>query len=81
MEIKTYEMHGRRMMVEFECRRCKKTEARSLEECMKEVSEGFNGLHDLKPPKGWRDGGFYCPLFCPQCAEKYDLFMSRKGGE
>ena len=79
MELKGYETHGRKLMVEFKCYRCKKTEIRSLEECMKEATEYFRGLYDLKPPKGWEDGGFYYPMFCPDCKKAYEDFM--KGGE
>ena len=79
MTITNYETKGRKLMVEFKCQRCEKTELRSLEDCMEEVRiSGYNGLYDLNPPKGWRNGGYYPPLFCPECAKKYDLFM--KGG-
>lgn len=79
MEIKSCETHGRKLMVEFKCQRCGKTEIRPLEDCMEEVrTSGFRALYDLNPPKGWRNGGFYYPLFCPECEKAYDLFM--KGG-
>ena len=78
MEITKFESHGRRLMVEFTCHRCKKTAIRRLNDCMKEV-EYFRELYDLRPPKDWKDGGFYYPTFCPECAKAYDLFM--KGGD
>lgn len=78
-QIKSYETHGRKLMVEFKCYRCKKTETRPLEDCVNEKKEGYIDLYDLNPPKDWRNGGFYYPMFCPQCAREYDLFM--KGGE
>lgn len=79
MTLVRYESHGRKLMVEFKCYRCKKTEIRSLEECMEEVAEYFQGLYDLKPPKEWKDGGFYYPMFCPKCAKENEMFL--KGGE
>ena len=73
MKIDRFESHGRRLMVEFTCRRCRTTAIRPLEDCLAECD--YNGLTDLKPPKDWRDGGFYYPLFCKECAEKYDRFL------
>lgn len=74
MEIKSFEEHGRKILVEFTCYRCKKTATRPLEDCRpKEYS--VRGLYDLIPPKGWEDGGFYYPLFCPDCREDYKAFM------
>lgn len=66
-------------MVEFKCYRCGSTAIRPLEECMKETSEYYRDLYDLKPPQEWKNGGFYYPLFCPECAKAYELFM--KGGQ
>lgn len=75
MKIERYETHGRKLLVEFKCYRCKTTATRTLEECMNDASEYYQELYDLKPPKEWKDGGFYYPLFCPECSRKYDLFM------
>ena len=80
MQTKQDETHGRRLLVEFKCYRCKTTTIRPLEECMEEQKECYRDLYDLKPPKEWKDGGFYYPLFCPECAEAYDLFIKMKGG-
>lgn len=79
MEITKYETHGRKLLVEFKCRRCKITAIRPLEECMKEAKECYRCLYDLKPPKEWEDGGFYYPMFCPDCAKAYEEFMN--GGD
>ena len=76
MTINSYETHGRKLMVEFKCRRCKKTEVRPLEECMNEATEYYRDLYDLHPPKSWNDGGFYYPLFCPDCKKAYEDFMN-----
>lgn len=65
-------------MVEFRCYRCKVTEIRPLDECMEEARECYRDLYDLNPPKGWQNGGFYYPLFCGECAKKYEQFMSGK---
>ena len=67
--------NGRRLMVEFRCQRCGKTVLRTFDECMENSSEYFRGLYDFAPPSGWRDGGFYYPTFCPECAAAYDEFM------
>ena len=79
MEINNYQTHGRTLMVEFKCYRCKTTAIRSFEDCLNDASEYYRDLYDLHPPEGWKDGGFCYPLFCPECAKKYELFMS--GGE
>jgi hypothetical protein len=79
IELNRFETHGRKLMVEFRCYRCKITEIRPLEDCTKEVTEGYRDLYDLRPPKGWKDGGFYYPMFCPDCKKAYEDFM--KGGE
>ena len=78
IEVPGYEGHGRRMMVEFMCQRCKTREVRPLVDCLP-TDAPARGMSDLKPPKEWRDGGFYYPTFCPNCAKKYDEFM--KGEE
>ena len=80
MEIKQYETHGRKLLVQFKCYRCKTTTARPLEDCINENKECYRNLYDLKPPEKWKDGGFYYPLFCPECAKAYELFM-KGGGE
>lgn len=74
MEIPAYEGRGRKIVVEFTCYRCGKTATRPLKDCLPtECSVRF--MSDLKPPREWRNGGFYHPTFCPECAEKYDRFM------
>ena len=73
IEVKRYESNGRKLAVEFTCRRCKKKSYRLLKEC---VNQEFNFLTDLKPPSGWEDGGFYYPLFCPECKSAYEKFMN-----
>lgn len=80
MEVKQYETHGRKLLVEFKCYRCRTTALKALEECMNETTECYRNLYDLKPPKGWKDGGFYYPMFCPNCAKAYEDFMNVKGG-
>lgn len=74
MQIDSFEGFGRTIMVRFMCYRCKRTAARKLQECRPD-DHHVRDLSDLIPPEGWRDGGFYYPMFCPECAEKYDKFM------
>ena len=74
MEINCFEEHGRRILVEFTCRRCRKTETRPLEDC-RPTEYSVRGLYDLTPPNGWRDGGFYYNMFCPDCRKDYEAFM------
>lgn len=80
MEIHSFEDHGRKLLVEFECRRCRTTATRTLEECVEELECNFE-LYRLSPPKGWQDGGFYYPLFCPDCKKAYVEFMNGKGAD
>ena len=77
IEIPGYEGHGRTIMVEFMCWRCKERAMRPLKDCLPKDGPAM-GMSDLKPPPGWRDGGFYYPTFCPDCAKKYDEFMNGK---
>ena len=78
MEIKNFEMNGRRLMVEFKCRRCQITAIRPLKQCLDEVE--YNFLTDLRPPSDWENGGFYYPLFCPKCSAAYKRFMDMEVG-
>lgn len=78
MTINQFESHGRTLLVEFECRRCKTTAIRPLAECMSECKEGYRDLYDLNPPKNWKDGGFYYPIFCPECKLAYEKFMNNE---
>ena len=78
MYIDKYEDRGRKLLVEFCCQRCKKTVTRSLEECMQTTKDYNNNLYNLPPPKDWQDGGFYYPLFCPDCKKAYEDFMKGK---
>lgn len=72
--INSYEGHGRLLTVQFTCERCGCTASRPLQDCLPSDGPPMF-LSDLKPPSSWRNGGFYYPLFCPGCAEKYDRFM------
>ena len=78
MEIPDFEGHGRTIMVLFRCWRCNKVEYKPLKDCLP-TECGVRFMSDLRAPSTWRDGGFYYPTFCPECAEKYDRFM--KGEE
>ena len=75
MEIKHFETHGRKLLVEFTCRRCGHTDTRPFQDCVTE-NECYNNLWDARPPKGWQNGGFYYPLFCSKCAEAHARFMA-----
>lgn len=75
MEIPSFSDHGRTIMVEFACARCKTRASLPLKMCLPS-GEPVRNLSDLNTPKGWRNGGFYYPTFCPECAQKYDEFMS-----
>lgn len=74
MQLDRLEGYGRRVMVEFTCRRCKSTTIRPLKECLSEVD--YNDISDLRPPADWEHGGFYYPTFCPDCSEAHKKFMN-----
>ena len=78
IQIPEYEGHGRRVLIEFMCYRCKTKVVRALKDCNPTDGPPMN-MSDYRPPAGWRNGGFYYPTFCPDCAKKYDEFM--KGDE
>ena len=75
MEIKEFEGFGRKILVEFSCRRCNTKAYKPLFDCLPKDCPVRN-LSDLKAPEEWKDGGFYYPTFCPECAEKYEKFMN-----
>lgn len=75
IEIPQYDGHWRTVVVEFKCRRCKKTAYRPLKDCIPSDCP-VRFLSDLKAPQGWEDGGFYSPLFCPDCASAHERFLN-----
>lgn len=81
MIIDKLETHGRKLLVEFTCYRCKAVAIRPLQTCLEESKECYRGLYDLNPPREWENGGFYYPLFCPDCAADYKKFMGGWGLE
>ena len=74
INIPEYEGHGRRVLIEFMCYRCKTKATRPLKDCRPSDGPPMN-MSDYKPPADWRNGGFHYPTFCPDCAKKYDEFM------
>lgn len=75
IEVPEFKGHGRTLVVEFKCYRCKKTAYRPLENC-RPSEHNIRGMHDLIPPAEWEDGGFYYPLFCPDCSAAHKRFMN-----
>ena len=80
MVIPAFEGFGRKIMVQFSCWRCKKIALKPLCDCLPKEAPVSN-LSDLSAPKEWKDGGFYYPTFCPECAEKYERFMKDEDNE
>ena len=77
-ETDAIEGHGRRLMVEFTCVRCKTKAIRPLGTCLDELKDSPKRIYDMHPPEDWQDGGFYYPLFCPKCSAAYDDFMNMR---
>lgn len=69
---KLRETHGRRLLVEFTCRRCKTKITRPFSECFPEV-DYFHNLDDFSPKNGW-SGGY--TMLCSSCKAAYDEFMN-----
>lgn len=78
MTINKYESNGRKLLVEFRCFRCKKTDTRPLAVCVEEAEDHYRDLYNLRPPTEWEDGGFHYPLFCPDCKKAYKEFMNNE---
>lgn len=86
MGIKSFEGYDRRVIVdfnvrviivEFTCRRCGAKAYKRLPDCPPwGRTINVSDLYDLEAPENWRNGGFYYPTFCPDCAKKYDEFMA-----
>lgn len=74
MIIQTYD-EGRRLMVQFECRRCGCAEVRPYSEVM--TGEHYGYLRNSELPKGWQKVD-YCTLLCPKCYDEYAEFMNIK---
>jgi hypothetical protein len=77
MQIPDFEGHGRKIMVQFTCQRCKKTALKPLKDCLPSDCP-VRYLSDLETPAEWKNGGFYYPTFCPDCAKAYEQFMKGK---
>ena len=75
MNIEKFSEKGRTLFVQFKCERCGTTALRTFEACLKDAKHGCGALWDFCPPEKWRDGGFYYPLFCPDCSKAYEEFM------
>lgn len=69
-----YERDGRRLMVEFTCQRCGRTQIENLEDVDKD-KESYGYLHNLNKPEGWEQLHGYGPLLCPECVRAYVAFM------
>ena len=63
-------------MVRFSCQRCHFTHIEPLDLHADETKESYGHLHDIKPPKDWREIP-YNTLLCPSCAREYDAFMNK----
>lgn len=69
-QFNEYERDGRRLMIEFTCRRCKGTRVEPLEPLMS--NEGYGYLHNIKTPEGWEE---IYGLFCPTCVDEFKMFV------
>lgn len=78
MNFNDFNGYGRTLCIEFKCQRCEKTEYRPVEVCSPN-DFAPNDLTDFIPPRGWRNGGIYGYLLCPECAQKFDAFMKGEG--
>lgn len=73
MEIRELKSSGRTVMIQFECRRCKKKLYFDLSEM---IDNNFYGhLHNTKLPAGWNDATAFGQLFCEECMEAYKAFI------
>lgn len=70
-QFNEYERNGRRLMVEFTCRRCKGARVEPLEPLVD--NEGYGYLHNINEPEGWTE---LCGiLLCPTCTKELKEFM------
>lgn len=75
-QFNQYEQKGRKLMVEFTCRRCGRTHLDPLEKHKNDDHEPYGNLSfGVKPPEGWAEL-LYGPLLCPDCVEAYEHFMN-----
>ena len=68
-----YERGGRRLMIEFTCRRCEGTRVEPLEPLVDNDTYGY--LHNIKLPEGWT--GFVGFPMCPTCTKELKEFMAQ----
>lgn len=72
-QFNDYEADGRRLMVEFTCKRCGDKALRPLKD-QDTDKEAYGFLHRIKPPEGWKEL-LHGPLLCRECMEAYKRFM------
>ena len=74
-QFNEYERDGRRLMVEFTCRRCGGIRIEPLEPLVD--ADNYGWLSHLKLPEGWTE---IYGLFCPTCTAEFKAFLDAKGG-
>lgn len=72
-QFNEYAADGRRLMVEFTCKRCGDRALRPLKD-QDTDPETYGFLNRIKPPKGWQEL-LHGPLLCRECTEAYKRFM------
>ncbi len=75
-QFNEYERDGRRLMVEFKCRRCGGVRIEPLESV--ETEDGYGYLYNLKKPEGWNE---IYGLFCPTCTKEFKDFINARRTE
>lgn len=74
MQFNEFKTCNRELMIKFTCQRCGMWQIESLESCCKNSGVTYGYLHNIEPPKDWRQL-LHGPLLCPDCYKKYEQFM------
>ena len=69
----SFELRGRRLMIEFTCGRCGK---KHIEPFALQHKSTEGNLQCYKPPEGWQDDSLYCPMLCAECSKQYKAFLN-----
>lgn len=79
-QFNEYESNGRRLAVEFKCRRCGGVRYEALESIVEKSEDNYGYLHNLNLPDGWHDFG-HIALLCPTCTKDLKDFFNEKKQE
>ena len=71
--------HGRELLIQFSCHRCKKTHIETLESAYVRSKDHYDQIDHMNLPKGWSSERYNSVVLCDECTIKLQSFL--KGEE